>query len=79
MNCSTAIDKDIGVILEHGGGGKTSVIGNLATIQKESKAAANAVKRTLTCEQLLIILFSNTPAMPLKEAHFGGFFVSGAA
>jgi len=31
----------------------------------------------LTCRKRLTILGGNTPAMPLHDAHFGGFFVSG--
>lgn len=42
-----------------------------------ANAEIAALLRQLTCALLLPIFVSNTPAMPLSEAHFGGFFVSG--
>lgn len=35
------------------------------------------VKYVLTMKGLCPNIPANTPAMPLDEAHFGGFFVSG--
>lgn len=41
------------------------------------QVAISAYTSALTNGQRLINVYSNTPAMPLLEAHFGGFFVSG--
>tara|TARA_R110000823_G_scaffold55161_4_gene134861 strand:- start:12639 stop:12791 length:153 start_codon:yes stop_codon:yes gene_type:complete len=37
----------------------------------------NAYFNALTFRPLLGTLINNIPAMPLHDAHFGGFFVSG--
>ncbi|PVY77016.1 hypothetical protein C8D92_104249 [Tamilnaduibacter salinus] len=37
----------------------------------------HAAPRALTGGAVFLNMLDNTPAMPLHDAHFGGFFVSG--
>jgi hypothetical protein len=38
----------------------------------------NSYGKSFLLNPLLSIIVHNVPAMPLNDAHFGGFFVSGA-
>lgn len=40
-------------------------------------AAQHCFRQSLTVKGIFHSMPDNTPAMPLTEAHFGGFFVSG--
>lgn len=44
----------------------------------DSPSTSAGTHLQLAYQASLGILAPNTPAMPLSEAHFGGFFVSGA-
>lgn len=43
----------------------------------KQKGIQSGISSSLTMEEACPSMLSNTPAMPLTEAHFGGFFVPG--
>mgnify|MGYP000143238537 FL=1 len=43
----------------------------------KQRGIQSGISQSLTMEGACPSIIRNTPAMPLTEAHFGGFFVSG--